>query len=94
MLPLTLNPLSWFITLREKILALIAILLIGFAAGWHVHTVVDHALDYHSKTVQLERAQKAPAAISKFTQDLRKTHVETTPCYGTVIPDDVAKLLR
>lgn len=89
-----LNPLTWFVSLREKILALIALFLIGLAAGWSVHTIVDEAFDDHRAKTQLKIALVAPAKISKFQQALKKTHVEQTPCYSTSIPVDVLKLLH
>lgn len=89
-----LNPLTWLVTTREKILFCVAILLVGVATGWHIHSITDAYLNYSSVEKQLDRAKQAPAAISKFNQALRKTHVEKEPCYSVAIPADTLKLLR
>lgn len=88
------NPFSWFISLREKLLALLAFGLFSLGIGWHLHTIWDGYIDSGTVKHQLERAKEAPAEISKFHQALRKTNVEKTECFNTPIPDDVLKLLR
>jgi hypothetical protein len=89
-----LNPLSWFVTTREKVLAAAAYTLLIVWGGWHLHTMWDVYINEGNVKSQLERAKEAPAAISKFNQALRKTHVEKTQCFDTPIPNDVLDLLR
>lgn len=88
------NVLSLFVSLREKILGLTALFMLGLASGWYIHTVIDDALAYDTAKTQLEQAKIVPAKLSKFHQDIRKTNVENTACFNTSIPNDALKLLH
>lgn len=90
-----LNPFSWFVTAREKLLAFAAYTLVILYGGWHLHSIWDGYIDSGNIKNQLERAKEAPAAISKFHQKLRETHAEKTEaCWDVALPDDVRQLLQ
>lgn len=92
---MSINPLSWFVTTREKVLAAVAYTLLIVWGGWHLHTIWDVYINEGNVKNQLERAKEAPAAISKFHQKLRETHADQTEaCFATRMPDDVIELLK
>lgn len=81
---------SHFVTLRVKLILLAVYTGIIVFGTIHGYNIVLDARQSHIT----ERQRNAPVTISKFQQDLRKTHVQETPCFSTAIPDDVIKLLR
>lgn len=89
-----LNPFTWFVSLREKILALVAMVLVSLAIGWHLHTVWDDYMDTSALKTELARAQALPSKLIGFQHNLKATNVQATPCYSTKLPTDVLKLLK
>lgn len=88
------NPLSWFVTLREKLMAIVALFLMGLVVGWHLHSVVDTYFDNLDKSAQLYKAKEAPAKIIDFNQKMRAAHAEKDACANQSIPPAVLDLLR
>jgi hypothetical protein len=88
------NPLTWFVTLREKLLALTALVFICLGIGWHLHTVWDDYLDTISIKSQLARAQEVPAKLIDFNHKLKASNVQANPCYNTKLPADLLRILR
>lgn len=91
---LLLNPFTWFVSLREKLLALAAVILLSLGMGWHFHTVWDDYLDTSVLRSQLARAQAVPGKQSAFHQKLQATPDVKTPCFSTPMSPSLLKLVR
>lgn len=89
-----LNPFTWFVSLREKILALVAMVLVSLAIGWHLHTVWDDYMDTSALKTELARAQAVPGKQATFHQKLKATPDAKTSCFNTNLSPELLKLVR
>jgi len=88
------NPFTLISTVREKILFCVALLLVGLALGWHLHSMWDAWLNSGNLRAQLVQAQEAPGKIIDFHQKLKKTNVQNEECYNKPLPPAVLNLLH
>lgn len=88
------NPFAFFVSLKAKLIGLAVVVALSFGGGWYVHGVFYDAAKHVADGKKLDKAQKAPGAIMKKNQELRKTDADKDPCFAKPMSSDVLKLLH
>jgi len=82
------------LSLQSKLIGLAVYTAFTILMTIHVHNKFLDAEELATRTSQLDQAQKAPAAIIKFQQDLGNTNAKKDTCFNTDIPADALRLLK